>query len=265
MAKKDGYVYINLQAIYEPEKDKDGRLKPDPLGRFPGEPLCPERYTKADLKQKRIDVTDLFWFPMYQGNPVNLKGSIITHEDIRYYDDLPKGMEEFGIFADLTYTKDEENDYAVFEVWGRKGPDIYLIEQIRDQMGITQQLESFEQMVRSHPNAFHKEIEKKANGAAVIELCEAKIPGIVANNPQTSKGARLAAVSPLYKSHNVHYPNPDKPGNAWVKNNVYEITRMTLSGTKAKHDDTVDTATMAVAHFGRMSSALARLAMLTKR
>jgi predicted phage terminase large subunit-like protein len=257
LAKKEGWVYINLQAICEdPESD--------PLGRKLGQALCPERYTEADLAQKRIDVTDLFWFPMFQGSPTNMKGTIVTTDDVQYYDSLPE-MEELGIFADLTYEKDEENDFAVFEVWGRRGADIYCIAQIRDQMGIHEQLEAFLKLCNDYPEAFHKEIEKKANGAAVIQLCEDKIPGIVANNPQTSKGARLAAVSPLYKSKNVWYPNPELPGNEWVKNNIYELTRMTLAGTKAKHDDTVDVASMAVFHFGRMSSSLARLEALTRR
>lgn len=264
LAKEEGYIYINLQAVFD-GVDMEGNPTDDPLGREPGEALCPERYTIDDLAQKRKDVTELFWHPMYQGNPTSLKGSIISYEDIQYYDELPEYLDEMGIFADLTYEKKEENDFAVFEVWGRKDANIYCIAQIREKMGITEQLESFTKMLNEYPDAFHKEIEKKANGAAVIELCEDTIPGIVANSPQTSKGARLAAVSPLYKSHNVYYPNPKKPGNEWVKNNTYEITRMTLAGTKAKHDDTVDVATMAVSHFGRLSSALARLEAMTKR
>lgn len=255
LARNPGWTYINIEAICEhPEAD--------PLGRQLGEAMCPERYTAEDLKQKRIDVTDLFWYPMYQGNPTNIKGSIIKEDDIQYWDELPK-LEETGIFVDLTYEKDEENDYSVFELWGRKGANIYLVDQIRAQMGLPEQMDAFLRMCKLYPDAFHREIEKKANGAAIIQLCEDTIPGLVANNPQTSKGARLAAVSPLYKSKNVYYPNPKV--YPWVKQNVLEILKMTLAGSKAKYDDTVDTASMAVAHFGRFSTALARLEMLTRR
>lgn len=256
LAKEAGWIYLNFEAICEhPDQD--------PLKRELGQALCPERYTVADLKQKRIDVTDMFWFPMYQGTPLDAKGSIVTAEDIMYYDQLPGVMDEIGLFADLTFDKQEENDYSVFEAWGRKGPNIYLLGQIRAQMGLPEQLEAFTRIISLYPNAYHKEVEKKANGDAVLQLFADKIPGLVANNPHTSKGARLAAVSPLYKSKNVWYPNPEK--NPWVKNNVYEILRMTLSGSKAKHDDTVDTASMAVSHLGRMSSSLAKLLALTKR
>jgi len=255
LEREGGWTYLNFEAVCEnPEKD--------PLGRNLGEALCPERYTVEDLKQKRIDVTDMFWFPMFQGTPLNTKGAIVTEDDIQFYDELPT-MDEMGIFADLTYEKDEENDYAVFEAWGRKGANVFLIDQIRARMGLPEQLEALARIIGAHPRAFHREIEEKANGAAVISLVKDKVPGLVANKPATSKGARLAAVSPLYKSKNVWYPRPSK--NPWVKVNIYEITRMTLAGSKASHDDTVDTATMACSHFGRMSTSLQKLAALVKR
>ena len=256
LAKEEGWIYLNFEAICEhPEKD--------PLHRKLGEALCPERYTAEDLAQKRVDVTDLFWFPMFQGSPLNTAGSIVTELDIQFYDELPGAMDEIALFADLTYEKDEENDFAVFEAWGRKGANIYLVDQIRARMGLPEQLEALGRIIGTYPTAYHKEIEEKANGAAVISLVKTKVPGIVANKPCTSKGARLAAVSPLYKSKNVWYPNPKK--YTWAKVNVHEITRMTLAGSKTTHDDTVDTATMAVSHFGRMSSTLQKLAALVKR
>lgn len=267
LAKEEGWTYINLKAIWDAGDPKNPDV--DLLGRAEGVPLCPERYDLPALTRIRREVTDLFWFPMYQGSSVDVKGAIVKAEDIQYYDEEPaamvKQMDEIALFADLTYEKDEENDYSVFELWGRRGPDVYLLAQLRDQMGFPEQVASLSKMITDYPRAFHKEIEKKANGAAIISLFEAKFPGLVANNPMTSKGARLAACSPVYKSKNVHYPNPLLPGREWVKVNVYEVTRMTLAGSKAKNDDTVDTASMAVTHFGQMTSALAMLEGLIKR
>lgn len=255
LSKEAGWTVINLPAICEnPETD--------PLGRALGQALCPERYDEAALAGIRRDVTDLFWFPLYQQNPTNAKGAIIQESWIKPWDVLPQ-MEEIALFADLTYEKDEENDFSVFEAWGRAAADIYLIAQIRAQMGLPEQIEAFTRIIELYPEAFHKEIEKKANGAAVIQLFEDKVPGLVANNPQTSKGARLAVVAPLYQSGNVYYPNP--VSHPWVKQNIYEITRMTLAGSKANYDDTVDTASMAVKHLGQVHNALKRLEALTKQ
>ena len=130
-------------------------------------------------------------------------------------------------------------------------------------MGFQDQMIQLGFIFQTHPRAFHKEIEKKANGSAVIEMVQAKYPGIVANNPKTEKGARLAAVAPLYHAGNVHYPDPHK--NPWVKVNIEEITKMGPSGTRARNDDTVDCATMAVAHFGKLATSMQALEALGRR
>lgn len=242
LMEEQGWVHINLPAVAEED---------DPLGRAVGEPLCPERFTREDLEQKRTEVKEMIWSALYQGSPIQRSGNIIQGDWIRRYRELPV-MEEVGIFADLTYKDGEENDYTVVECWGRRGPDVYLISQIRGHMGFFKQLEAIERMIGLHPDAFHKEIEEKANGAAVIEVVKERFPGLVANKPRTEKAARLAAVAPMYHAGNVHYPDETLPGNEWVKENIKEITKF----PRAKHDDTVDVASMAVAHFGRLANTL---------
>lgn len=250
-----GFRVINLQALCD-----DPAM--DPLGRAKGEALCPERYDVAALESIRKDVGEIVWDAMFQGNPSIKGGDIVKGEWIQFYDQLPAELDETALFADLSYKEGEENDFADFELWGRKGSDIYLIDQVRKQMGFVEQCEAFLELVARYPDAFHREIEEKANGAALLSMLKDKVPGLVANNPKTSKGARLATVAPLYKAGNVHYPKPiHKP---WVAVNLYEIVRMSLSGSRAAHDDTVDVASMAVAHLGRMSSIIARLQALNR-
>lgn len=249
LSKEPGWTLINLPAIAEEN---------DPMGRKIGEALCPERYKEDDLALKRREVKELVWSALYQGNPVQQGGNIIRGEWIKFYDELPK-MDEIGIFSDLSYKDGEENDFTVHEAWGRKGPDIYLISQIRDHMGFHDQVMSLDRMYGLYPDSFHREVEEKANGAAVIETLKEKFPGIVANKPKTEKSARLAAVAPLYHAGNVYYPNPEI--HPWVKVNIEEITKF----PRVKHDDTVDVASMACAHFGRISSSLAALMALGSR
>lgn len=250
LLSEGGFEEIKLPAVCEDAEN-------DPLGRVKGQALCPERYDEASLAGTRKDLGEMFFQALYQQNPIAEGGNIVLAEWIRYYDELPE-LEEVALFADLTYKDGEGNDFAVFEAWGRRGPDIYLIGQIRDRMGFPKQLDAFGRMCESYPEAFHKEIEEKANGAALIQVAKETIPGLIANNPKTSKDARLMAVAPLYRSGNVYYPNPDK--HPWVRNNVLEITRF----PRAEHDDTVDVASMAVARLGRVSSALRRLEALSK-
>lgn len=256
LANEERWELINLPAIAEDN---------DVLGRALGEALCPERYNVADLKIKREDVKEMIWSALYQGSPVAMGGMIVHGSWIKRHNLKPKDMDELAVFADLTYEKGEENDYTVIELWGRKGVGIYLLEQIRSQMGFQDQIINLGHMFQAHPRAFHKEIEKKSNGAAVIEMVQAKYPGVVANNPHTEKSARLASVAPLYHAGNVYYPDWDLPENKWVKTNVDEITKMGPGGTRAKHDDTVDSGTMAVSHFGKLATSLQALEALGKR
>lgn len=244
-----GWTVIRLPAMAEEN---------DPLGRVPGGALCPERFDNSALTDIKKDLGGMIWDALYQQNPTAKGGNIVHGDWIQRYDESPD-MDEVAIFADLTYKEGEENDFTCIEAWGRKGASIYLLAQIRGQMGFGEQLKSFVRMCELYPKAYHKEIEEKANGAAVIETVKTKIPGIFANNPHTSKEARLHVVAPIYEALNVYYPNEHK--HPWVKVNIQEITRF----PKWKNDDTVDCASMAVAYFGRMASTLQRLAALTKR
>jgi predicted phage terminase large subunit-like protein len=47
----------------------------DPLGREPGEPLCPSRFSRAALEQLRRDVGSLAWAGQYQGVPTAPEGN----------------------------------------------------------------------------------------------------------------------------------------------------------------------------------------------
>lgn len=243
------WTVINLPALCEKDIDELGRKK--------GEALCPERYDEKNLGEIKKDLGDVIWSALYGQDPVAQKGNIIHGEWIRFYDELPE-LDEMGLFADLAYKDGEENDFTAIEAWGRKGPDVFLMGQIRDRMPFPTQLDSFERMCALYPEAFHKEIEEKANGAALLQVVRDRINGLSANNPRTSKEARLAAVSPLYKAGNVYYPNPER--NPWVKENIKEITKF----PRYAFDDTVDVASMAVKHLGRMSSTIARLEALAK-
>lgn len=241
------WTVINMPAIAEEN---------DILGRGMGEPLCPERFGVQDLKEIESDLEDLIWSAMYQQRPTALKGNIILKEWLKFYDTRPESFDEMAIFADLSFKEGTNTDFTVVECWGRVGASIYLLDQIRARMGFPDQISAIREMARRHPDAYCKQIEEAANGSAVIETLKNEIMGLIAVKPHTSKQARLAAVSPLYQAGNVHYPS-DKIAS-WINNNIAEI----LTFPNAKHDDTVDTASMAVFQLGKVSSSIARLEVL---
>jgi predicted phage terminase large subunit-like protein len=228
-----------------------------------GEILHPEREGVSELESARKTMGTRAYSAQYNQSPTPAEGNIIKRAWLKYYDELPMYIDEKAIFADLAYKDGEENDFTVIETWARKGNCIYLVDQIRDHMDFPTQLQALDLMVKKHPDAMRKEIEEKANGAALIQMAKDKIMGLVANNPKTSKGARLAAASPLYEAGNVYYPNPDQ--HPWVEENIKELLAMGFAGTTTKHDDTADVASMAVNYFGQMASSVSRLEILGRR
>jgi hypothetical protein len=78
LAEQPGeWAVLRLPAVAEAQAERDQaneRLglppgEPDPLGRAPGEPLCPSRFSKPALEQLRRDVGTLAWYGQYQGVP----------------------------------------------------------------------------------------------------------------------------------------------------------------------------------------------------
>lgn len=247
---KEKFQLINLPSLCESEDD--------PLGRPIGEALCPERYDKHDLEVIKANLGEMHFAAMYQQRPAAKEGNIVQKSWVKYYRELPPYMDEYAIFADLSYKEGPKTDFTVVECWARKGPNIYLIDQIRARMGFPEQIEAIRAMAKKYPKAVMKQIEEHANGAAVIQVLTREIMGIVPIKPMTGKEARLATISPIYQAGNVHYPDPNY--HAWVNENLSEL----ITFPNATHDDTVDVACYAVTHFSKMHTSVDLLKALNK-
>jgi predicted phage terminase large subunit-like protein len=74
---------LRLPAIAESQPERDDANKRlglpvgarDPLGREPGEPLCPTRFSRSALEQLRRDVGAGAWTSQYQGVPRPIEGN----------------------------------------------------------------------------------------------------------------------------------------------------------------------------------------------
>jgi predicted phage terminase large subunit-like protein len=245
----DKWIILNLPALKEDKNNPD-----DP--RKIGEPLWESKYNQKKMNQIRHSVGTRVWNALYQQRPSAMEGNLVLRDWLKIYNTRPE-FDEICISADLTYKKGEFSDFAVVEAWGRKGPDLYLLEQIRGQMNFPEQLDAIREMSNRYPTAA-KYIEEAANGAAVIQTLKEEIMGIIPIKPRTSKEARLQAVAHLYEAGNVYYPNPKF--NKWVETNIEEL----VSFPNALNDDTVDTATMAISQLAKVNTSLNRIMALSK-
>ena len=141
---------------------------------------------------------------------------------------------------DLAFDGKKTSDYVVGQVWGEVGVNSYLNYQWRDKATFTQTVKAIRLVSDSYPNAKVKLVEKKANGAAVIDSLKDDISGIVDINPTESKVARANAITPFMESGNVWFPYPDE--QPWVNDLISEL----LAFPNGANDDQVDALTQAL-------------------
>ena len=243
LAAEDGHLWrvINIPAIAEND---------DPLGRQPGEPLQSARGHRDWAAIKRR-VGSRGWNALYQGRPAPAEGGMVKRDWWQQYThplwiELDNGqrrtlgMDQVLISADLTFKGEANSDYVVLQVWGRRGADAFLLDQVRGRWDFPETVRRFEALCAKWPDAGLKLIEDKANGPAVIATLRHKIPGIIGEITQGSKEARVAAVSPLIEAHNVHLPAPALA--PWADDFVEEWAGF----PNATNDDQVDAGSQAL-------------------
>lgn len=214
LAKKnpeaDQWDIISFPAICENNLNTD-----DP--REIGQPLWPNKYDNKALSSMRASMGSRVWSALYQQRPSPEDGIIFQRPWFKYYNEIPTDMEFTALSVDLPF--DEGGSFAVFQVWGRKKGDRYLLDQTRGQVGFNEQRAMFKAMCAKWPHLNAKWVEKKANGAALISTLQREIPGIIPINPMGSKEQRAEAVAPQFESGNVFLPE-----NApWINDYVEEL------------------------------------------
>lgn len=226
-----------------------------------GEALWPERYPVPVLQAIRKEIGLRDFESLYQQRPTAAEGNIIKRSWImdHVYDKQPDDPDQVIITADLSYKEGTETDFTSIQAWSRKGANCYMIDHIHARMGFPDQVKAIRTMSQRHSKAWAKYIEAHANGQAVIDTLKEDIMGIIPVKPQTSKEARLAAVSPMFEAGNVHLPNPKL--FPWAERAIHEI----ISFPAAAHDDIVDAAVYALSQFSSVHNSLRKITALAKK
>lgn len=228
----ENWTVLKFPAIAEDDLHPD-----DP--REPGEPLWAAKYPLATLEKIKKTLGPLEWGSLHQQNPQPQQGALLKREYWQYYNEHqdPRTFDRIIFSWDCTFKDLETSDFVVGQVWAKRGPDFYLLDQVRERMGITATMAGIEQLSKKYALANGIYIEDKANGTAVIEMLRRKLPGIMPVNPEGGKLVRAQAILPLIAAGNVYLPSADLA--PWVNDFVNEAAAFPYG----KHDDQVDAAT----------------------
>lgn len=170
-----------------------------------GEALHPDRYPLATLERIKAK-SSWVWAGLYQQRPAPDEGGILKRAYWRYYETRPERFDLIVLSWDMTFKDTAGSDYVVGQVWGKVGPDAYLLDQIRARMDFPTTVNAFKAQVLQYPNAGAKYVEDKANGPAVISMLKNQIPGLIAVEPEGGKEARAASVTWILEGGNVYLP-----------------------------------------------------------
>ena len=242
------WIEIKIPAIAE-EKDL--------LGREVGEALAPEIGKDEEWAAQTKAVTgSRGWASLYQQRPTPAGGDIFKRSWAKYYvpsiemkvrlglgDDvkvMPSSFSQQAQSWDCTFKDKNTSDFVAGHVWARDEADYYLLDRHHERMGIVETMRAIQSMANRWSDAKAKYVEDKANGSAVIEMLQKKIPGMVAVNPQGGKEVRAQAVAPFWESGNVYVPHP--LWKAWADEVLDELEAF----PNGAHDDDVDAMSQAL-------------------
>jgi len=235
-ADADKWEVITFPAILD--EVTDNPLDPRELGQG----LWENKFSLKTLHTMKASMGSRVWQALYQQRPTAPEGTIIKRDWLRFYRELPK-LDKIILSWDMAFKESDSSDYVVGQVWGVKGSEYYLIDQVRDRMDFPKTIMAFKLLTKAYPEAAAKLVEAKANGQAVIDVLKKEISGIIPIDPKDSKESRLSAIAPLFEAGNIYYPE----NKSFTHDNIEEL----ISFPKAPHDDTVDATSQAVAYLSK--------------
>jgi predicted phage terminase large subunit-like protein len=232
----DQWDVINFPAILESENPTDPRSV--------GEVLWRNKYDERWMNVTKSNLGTFQFSALYQQNPTPDEGRVVQSHWIQSWKYLPSHFDDLIQSWDMSFGAiNDTASFVVGAVYGIKGSQVYLVDQVRGQWGFNETISQFELLTKRYPKAFRKLVEKKANGSAVIDVLKNKIQGIIPIEPEGSKESRFMSCQPLFEAGNVFYP--DESIHPWVIDHKAEI----IGFPNAKHNDRVDAESQALNHF----------------
>jgi predicted phage terminase large subunit-like protein len=240
---------ICFPAIYEGQGEY---THPEDIARrAEGDPLWPGKYSLDEMNEKKAVIGSRDWAGLYQQRPSPAEGAIFMRNWWQYWKEArhPSFFEEIIQSWDCTFKDTDGTDYVVGQVWGRRGADRYLLDQVRDRMNFPKTVDAIKKLKAKWPSTGAVLIEDTANGPAVIATLKHDIPGLIPVKPEGGKVVRAQAVTAQIEAGNVYLPSPEIA--AWVGDFIEECAAF----ANGKYDDQVDCMTQALTRLAMKSQA----------
>lgn len=196
----------------------------------------PEQFPLDDLR--RMESTDAYRFAgQYMQNPAPIGGGIFKDEWWRYYQVAP-ALEYRAIYADTAMKTKEQNDYSVFECWGKtKEGKAVILDMVRGKWEAPElliQARAFWAKHRAMENGTLRamKVEDKASGTGLIQTLKREGVPVIPIQRNTDKVTRAMDVAPQIQAGNVLLPQ----SAPWLSDLLAEASVF----PNGAHDDQLD-------------------------
>lgn len=212
--------------------------------RVNGESTIPETVSTESLADTERNNPFAF-ASMYQQCPIILGGNMLKVEWFDYYDPAELDVMQFDfriITSDMAWKTKEANDWSVFQLWGKLGAKIYLIDMARGKWESPQMMAVARSFWDGHKANDERSgwlrkliVEDHAVGTAAIQELQREGVPVEAILRTKDKVARLEDVLPLVATRRVVLPRKAP----WLTVLLNECAAFRKDGNH-KHDDCVD-------------------------
>jgi predicted phage terminase large subunit-like protein len=246
----EGWDHLCLPMRYEP-----GRMKRTSIGfldprTVPGELLAPRQFSGDAVTRLERELGSYGAAGQLQQRPSPAEGGIIKRNWWQFYDDIPVHFDKVLWSWDATFKDAETSDFVVGQVWGLKGINVYLLDQVRDRMDFPKTLAAvkalrskwikYPKLLQDPTTVCKTLIEDTANGPAIISTLRHDVAAVLPVKVKGSKEARLQAIAPLIEAGQVFLPR----GQAFSESLMDEAAQF----PNGAHDDQLDALSQALAH-----------------
>ena len=231
------YVHLCIPMRFEPERRCTTSIGWSDPRTFEGELMFPDRFGEDQVKELETTLGSYGTAGQLQQRPAPRGGGIIKEAWFRYYTALPR-LEFRTIHADTAQKTGQENDYSVFQCWGRSViGEAVLLDQIRGKWEAPELLVHARAFWLKHmnmpgPALRSMMVEDKVSGTGLIQTLRREGVPVLAVQRSNDKLSRGYDAAPFIESGNVLLPI-DAP---WLSDFLAEAS--TFPG--GAHDDQLD-------------------------
>jgi predicted phage terminase large subunit-like protein len=253
--REGGWTHVDIPAMFDRRRTYSCPMTKRRIQREAQTYLQESREGKAEFDKMRRAMGSRAHDAQYQQQPSSETGNLWKRRWWQFYKELPGGFDAQIQSWDATFKKTESGSYIVGQVWGLRGSQKYLLDQVRFRGDYPETKRAIRAMTAKWPRALAKLIEDKANGPALIADLQSSISGIIPAEPDGDKTVRASAVAPTIEAGDVWLPDPsicpkdEETGNPWVLDFLEECSAF----PEASHDDQVDAASQALTRLNALA------------